>query len=141
MTDRRAEGNPATVPEMAKQAGESQSLPDWVEPSVWTSRMLAALNAGGKGGKWFSLIDKVSSLKNLRSAFRKVEGNKGAAGVDHVSIEQFAMHLETNLGSLSESLRKGTYRPQRIRRVCIPKPGSQEKRPLGIPTVIANCTF
>ena len=66
--------------------------------------MLEALNVGVKGGKWFRLIDKDSSLKNQKSDIRKVEVNKGAAGVDYVSIEQFAMRLETNLESLSESL-------------------------------------
>ena len=55
--------------------------------------------------------------------------------MDHVSIEQYAETLDANLARLSEALRTGTYRPQAIRRHYIPKPGSQEKRPLGIPTV------
>ena len=55
--------------------------------------------------------------------------------MDHVSIEDYAENLDANLARLSETLRTGTYRPQAIRRHYIPKPGSQEKRPLGIPTV------
>jgi RNA-directed DNA polymerase len=55
--------------------------------------------------------------------------------VDHQTIEMFERHLEENLGKLSQSLKDGSYRPQAIRREWIPKPGSQEKRPLGIPTV------
>ena len=81
------------------------------------------------------MIDKVYTLPALEAAFRKVEANKGAAGVDHVTIEMFADQLDVNLRRLVEELRDGTYRPQLIRRTWIPKPGSSEKRPLGIPTV------
>ena len=55
--------------------------------------------------------------------------------MDHVSIEDYAENLDANLARLSEALRTGSYRPQAIRRHYIPKQGSQEKRPLGIPTV------
>jgi RNA-directed DNA polymerase len=97
--------------------------------------MLAALEQGVKGGKWFSLIDKVHPERTLRAAFSQVAANEGAAGVDHVTITMFEAHLDEDLGRLSERLRNGTYRPQAIRRHYIPKPGTQEKRPLGIPTV------
>jgi RNA-directed DNA polymerase len=97
--------------------------------------MLATLAKGVTGGKWYSLIDKLYPIATLEAAFAAVKANQGAAGVDHVSIEDYAANLETNLGRLSETLRTGTYRPQAIRRHYIPKPGSQEKRPLGIPTV------
>jgi len=97
--------------------------------------MLAALEAGVQGGKWFSLIDKVYSLRNLRSAFAEVKRNDGKAGVDRVPIEVFEAHLEENLERLAKSLREGTYQPQAVRRVWIDKPGSRDKRPLGIPTV------
>jgi len=107
----------------------------WVEPTVWTERMLTALVEGVKGGKWFSLIDKVHPERNLNAAFFRVAANDGAAGVDHVTVTMFENRLETELANLSDALRTGTYRPQAIRRHWIPKPGSQEKRPLGIPTV------
>jgi RNA-directed DNA polymerase len=97
--------------------------------------MLAALEQGVKGGKWYSLMDKLHPEDTLDAAFEKVAANKGAAGVDHVTIEEFADDLDANLRRLSEGLRSGTYRPQAIQRRYIPKPGSQEKRPLGIPTV------
>jgi RNA-directed DNA polymerase len=97
--------------------------------------MLAALETGVKGGKWHSLIDKLYPIATLRAAFKAVKANRGAAGVDHVSIEDYASKLDANLERLSESLRTGTYHPQAIRRHFIPKPGSQEKRPLGIPTI------
>ena len=135
VTDRTAENRPAGVPEKAKQAGEIRDRWDWVEPSVWTERMLTALEEGVKGGKWFSLMDKVYAMPNLRSAFKKVKANRGKAGIDHQTIEMFESHLEENLERISKSLKEGNYRPQAIKRVWIPKPGSKEKRPLGIPTV------
>src|SRR5699024_8456968 len=64
-----------------------------------------------------------------------VASNKGSAGVDHVTVDMFAKHAEAHLSKLGEDLRQGTYRPQAIRRVDIPKPGSHQTRPLGIPTV------
>jgi len=97
--------------------------------------MLTALEEGVKGGKWYSLMDKVYALGNLRSAFKTVKTKGGAPGVDHQTIEMFERHLEENLEDLSQSLRESRYRPQAIRRKWIPKPGSKEKRPLGIPTV------
>jgi len=96
--------------------------------------MLTALEQGVKGGVWFSLIDKVWSPANLESAWARVKANDGAAGVDHVTVAMFERHLGTNLRGLSEQLRAGTYRPQAVRRVFIPKAGGGE-RPLGIPTV------
>lgn len=106
-----------------------------MEPTVWTERMLTALEVGVKGGKWYALIDKVSSLHNLRSSFTQVKRNKGGTGVDRVTIGMFEAHLEENLQRLATALFEGKYAPQAIRRVWIPKPGSREKRPLGIPTV------
>ena len=97
--------------------------------------MLAALEHGVKGGKWFSLIDKVYAPANLWAALDRVASNKGAPGVDHVTVEMFAEKAEANLTKLHDELRKEQYRPQSIRRKWIPKPGSKEQRPLGIPTV------
>ena len=107
----------------------------WTEPSVWTERMLTALERGVKGGCWFSLIDKVYALRNLQAAFAQVKANRGAAGVDHVTIEMFEDNLEANLTRVSEQLATGKYQPQAVRRKWIPKPESKQQRPLGIPTV------
>jgi RNA-directed DNA polymerase len=135
VTDRSTEEKPAVVPEPAKQAGEIRARWAWVEPEVWTERMLTALEQGVKGGKWFSVMDKVYTWGNLRKAFEQVKANGGAAGVDHQTIEMFERHLEQNLEKLAQSLKDGSYRPQAEKRVWIPKPGGKEKRPLGIPTV------
>jgi RNA-directed DNA polymerase len=115
--------------------GEIRARWAWVEAEVWTERMLTALEEGVLGGKWYSLMDKVYPVANLRKAFERVKANGGTAGVDHITVEEFERHLEANLEKLSQALKDGSYRPQAIRRVWIPKPGSKEKRPLGIPTV------
>ena len=119
----------------SKQVGDEPSRWAWTEPGIWTERMLTALENGVKGGQWFSLIDKVYRRSTLERAFAKVKVNRGGAGVDHITIGRFEQRLDRNLERLSEQLREGTYRPQAIRRVWIPKAGSHEKRPLGIPTV------
>lgn len=131
---RPTEDKPAIVP-LAQQAGEIRSRWRWVEPSAWTVRMLATLEQGVEGGKWFRLIDKVFSERNLLAAFQQVASNHGASGVDHVTVTQFESGLPETLWEVSDQLRHGTYRPQAIRRVHIPKPGTHETRPLGIPTV------
>ena len=111
MRVRQAEVEPASVPARAKQVGETRGRWSWVEPSVWSERMLAALEVGVKGGKWYSLIDKVISQGNLKSAFAQVKRNKGSAGVDRVTIRMFEAHLEENLQRLSVSLQEGSQVP------------------------------
>lgn len=107
----------------------------WVEHGVWTDSMLRSLERGIKGGKWFALIDKVYELKNLQSSFWKVWRNAGSAGIDGQSVKSFEAREEQQLQGLGEELRTQSYRPAAVKRVWIPKPGSQEKRPLGIPVV------
>jgi RNA-directed DNA polymerase len=97
--------------------------------------MLTALEEGVEGGKWFRLFDKVFSERNLLASFQKVARKKGAAGVDHVTTQDFERRLPGAIQELSTMLKEGTYVPQAIRRVHIPKPGTNETRPLGIPTV------
>jgi RNA-directed DNA polymerase len=126
---------PQAVPARATRDGEVRGRWSWTEPTIWTERMLTALEEGVKGGKWYSLNDKLQPEATLRAAFEHVAANRGAAGVDHVTTEQFADDLEANVRRLREELRTGRYRPQPIRRHWIPKPGSQDERPLGIPTV------
>ncbi|MBK8067676.1 MAG: group II intron reverse transcriptase/maturase [Rhodanobacteraceae bacterium] len=106
----------------------------WVDRTIWTERMLAALGNGVRGGKWFSLIDKVYRPATLRSAWQQVLVNRGAAGVDRVSVERFAGHLDRYLGELGQELESGRYRPLPVRRVEIEK-ADGKLRPLGIPTV------
>jgi RNA-directed DNA polymerase len=97
--------------------------------------MLTALEQGVKGGKWFSLIDKVWQPANLEAAWHRVQANGGAGGVDHQTVARFGRHVEQELANLGAALREDRYSPYGVKRVWIPKPGSAEKRPLGIPTV------
>jgi RNA-directed DNA polymerase len=97
--------------------------------------MLDALHQGVRGGKWHTLRDKVYNPLNLYSASASVLGNKGAAGVDHQTVAQFEDRQLGELARLEEELRTGKYQPRAVKRVWIPKPGSTEKRPLGIPCV------
>ncbi|MBI5603420.1 MAG: group II intron reverse transcriptase/maturase [Deltaproteobacteria bacterium] len=97
--------------------------------------MLEALEKGVKGGVWFSLNDKVHRPQVLLEAWQQVRGKGRAVGSDQQSLEQFEEQLTKNLAKLEEELRTGTYRPRPIRRTYIDKPGSKDKRPLGIPTV------
>jgi len=123
--------NLPTVPQ-AKQGREVSQKWQWTEASVWTQRMLAALERGVQGGKWFSLMDKVFAPATLALAWTKVRANKGAAGVDGQSVKRFAAKADMYLLELSTALREGTYRPQAVKRVEIPK-GDGRTRPLGIP--------
>jgi RNA-directed DNA polymerase len=98
--------------------------------------MLTRLTSGESADRvWFTLVDKTYAPANLQSAFEKVWRNGGSAGADQQTVAHFAQHAEAELARLAEQLRAGTYRPQPVRRAWIPKPGSQEKRPLGIPAV------
>ena len=131
---KRTEHTPATVPQ-AQQAGVAERLLATAKPCVWTTRMLTALITGAEGGPWFRLFDKVFAERNLLAAFQQVHEKKGAAGVDHVTTQEFARQIPEALWQLSDALKDGTYQPSAIRRVHIPKPGTSETRPLGIPTV------
>lgn len=132
---------PVTVPfSAARRAGEPNEKPasdisQWANRTVWTERMLNALTVGVRGGKWHALFDKVCSELNLVSAAAKVVSKRGSAGVDRQSTDNFSEHMIAELRQLREQLLTRAYRPQAVRRVQIPKPGSHQKRPLGIPTV------
>jgi RNA-directed DNA polymerase len=96
--------------------------------------MLAALENGVKGGKWFSLMDKVYAPCTLEAAWKRVARNKGAAGVDRISVERFAGRAERYLDEISQALCREDFAVSPVRRVYISKGGGGE-RPLGIPTV------
>ena len=115
-------------------ARELEAAMAGVDRSIWTDRMLAALDNGVKGRKWFSLIDKVHRSSTLASAWLQVYRNQGAAGVDRQSVSRFAAQSGRHLEELQADLAAGRYRPQAVRRIEIPK-GDGKTRPLAIPTV------
>lgn len=125
----------ARVPAADKQAEEDLWQRYGAERGVWTESMLIALERGLKGNKWFSLIDKVASERTLGIAWAKVQSNAGACGVDGITVGHFSKDSDRRLLAVNEHIKEGRYQPQPIRRVHIPKPGSAETRPLGIPTV------
>jgi len=130
------EVKPTPVAATPKQAGEARDPWWWVERSVWTERMLTRLTERELANRvWFTLVDKTYAPANLQSAFTKVRRNGGSAGVDRQTVAHFARQAEAELARLHEQMRDGTYRPQPARRAWLPKPGSKEKRPLGIPAV------
>jgi group II intron reverse transcriptase/maturase len=86
--------------------------------------------------KAHSLIGQVHDPRNLARAWARVKGNRGAGGVDRVSIDRFEHEHRRYLTVLHQRLAEGSYRPSPVRRVEIDKPGSTAKRPLGIPTVV-----
>jgi RNA-directed DNA polymerase len=132
MTQQAASGVPEKVTQGAEVRRRGQWW--WTEASIWTERMVSALGNGVKGGRWYSLMDKVVRPTTLEAAWRKVARNHGAAGVDGQSIERFAAQAEQYLQELQHSLEDGSYRPHPVKRVEIPKDDGRT-RPLGIPTV------
>ena len=131
---------PVTGPNQSQQAGDIHNRWWWVEPSVWTERMLTRLETNEPTTVWFRLWDKVTAERNLQAAFWAVWRNAGAPGVDGQTVQQFTEQEQAELAKLREELRNHRYRRQPARRVWIPKPGTTEKRPLGIPTVSSYCT-
>ena len=133
--DKPREQKPPRLAEKPQEGGETRTRWEWVEPTVWTERMLAALETGVEGGKWFRLIDKVWGEKNLGRALEKVVENGGSAGIDRRSVGEVERQREKEIEVLQRELRERSYHPQAVRRVWIEKLGSKEKRPLGIPAV------
>jgi RNA-directed DNA polymerase len=97
--------------------------------------MLAALARGLEGKQWYSLMDKIHSERTLRLAWEQVKSNAGGSGVDEVTIARYAKDCPSRLLDVKERLKQARYQPKPVKRVWIPKAGTKEKRPLGIPTV------
>jgi RNA-directed DNA polymerase len=133
--DRRNENIPLPVSEGDRHSGEVYGRWPWVERSVWTERMLETLERGPRNGVWHSLIDKVYAERTLWAAWEKVQANGGASGVDRETIGVFARTAKPRIEELSRQLREREYVPRPVKRVMIPKPGTSQERPLGIPTV------
>jgi len=82
------------------------------------------------------LMERIVSRENMQAAYRRVVNNKGAAGVDGMNVDELGDHLKANWPCIREALLAGSYRPQPVRKVEIPKPSGKGMRTLGIPTVL-----
>jgi retron-type reverse transcriptase len=81
------------------------------------------------------MMERILAPENLAEAWKRVKANKGAPGIDGMTIEAFPAFCRKHWPRIRQAMEKGTYRPAPVRRVFIPKPdGSQ--RPLGVPTVL-----
>lgn len=118
-----------------KQEGEDLWQRYKAQRGVWSERMLVALDEGVKGKKWYSLIDKVWSNRTLQLAWEQVLENAGACGMDCMTVGRFKNDSQKRLLAVNEQLKEDRYQPKPVKRTWIPKPGSAQKRPLGIPTV------
>ena len=94
----------ATVPTKDKQAEADLWQRHGAKRGVWTEAMLIALERGKEGNKWFSLIDKVRSVKTLGMAWETVRSNAGAGGVDRISVEFFDKDSQNRLLAVNERL-------------------------------------
>jgi len=81
------------------------------------------------------LLERIIDRNNLNEAFKRVRSNKGSHGIDGMKVDELLQYLKENGDSLRQSLLEGSYKPNPVRRVEIPKPDGK-KRPLGIPTVV-----
>lgn len=115
---------------------------EWIRHPAWTERMRAALKTlRESGGKWFSLIDRMYDPLQLQAAWDRIdrrttgEARRRGAGVDGVTVEKFVEQAREEIPRLGEELKAGTYHPRPVRRHWISKPGTNKKRPLGLPCV------
>ena len=158
LRDNRGEGRAATFIRRTKQ-GKAAGLPPQgkAQPRTRQARRKAPARldnarklqrtlyrvAKQQPERRFTLLyDKVCRQDILQEAWQRVKSNKGAAGVDEVDIDEIREYGEVRfLSEIAQELRDGSYRASLVRRVHIPKPGQPGKtRPLGIPTISANCT-
>ena len=82
------------------------------------------------------LMEQILQSDNLNQAYKKVKSNKGAGGVDGMSVDELLTFLKDNQKQLVQKLRDGKYKPNPVRRVEIPKETKGEFRKLGVPTVV-----
>src|SRR6266478_3170888 len=122
--DRRVE-----IPESHPEGSQR----NWREEGLGASRVTARRENSGPEAE--QLLEAVVERKNMWLALKQVERNKGAAGVDKITVEQLRAYMREHWLHIKEELLTGAYQPQPVRKVEIPKPGSQGMRMLGIPTV------
>jgi RNA-directed DNA polymerase len=101
-----------------------------------TGRQTATARGDSSGPGALTLIEQVVRRENLLAAHARVVQNAGAPGVDGMTVDELLPYCRTHWARLREQLLSGTYVPQPVRRVDIPKPDGRGTRTLGIPTVL-----
>ena len=81
------------------------------------------------------LFERILETYNLKAAFKRVKANKGAPGIDGITIEKYEQNLEEELNQLKEEIQSWSYKPTPVKRVEIPKPNGKGTRNLGIPII------
>jgi RNA-directed DNA polymerase len=96
---------------------------------------LTVTNESERPADTVRIMEEVCERANLKDALRQVKGNKGSAGIDHMTVDQLGDYLKQHWPAIREQLLNGTYEPKPVRRVEIPKPDGGVRK-LGIPTVL-----
>ncbi|HCX59832.1 MAG TPA: hypothetical protein DG355_04145, partial [Candidatus Cloacimonas sp.] len=102
---------------------------------VWASPRMEETETTNKAEQEGRLLEQILSSENMERAIKRVKSNKGAKGVDGMTVDDLDRWLAEQEDALRQSLLDGKYRPQPVRRVDIPK-DKGKTRPLGIPTVV-----
>ena len=132
-----SEVGPSPRPELVSGGSTASALPMTMKP---TGRVIAQrLLQLEHGASSEDLLERILSPGNLQAAWLRVKANRGAAGVDGMTIAQFPAFARQHWEKIRSRLMAGTYHPAPVRRVFIPKPNG-DLRPLGIPTVSSYCT-
>ena len=103
------------------------------------SESLRTMSAPESPARTDRMMEEIVERENLKEALRRVKANKGAPGVDGMTVDQLGDYLKQHWPAIREQLLSGTYRPKPVKRVEIPKPDGGVRK-LGIPTVNADCT-
>ena len=116
----------------ADQSGATRKEADGISRAAKRAELLSRLEE--QRALTTGIVDKIADYGALGQAFQQVKRNKGAGGVDGVTLEAYERDLTAHIRTLHEQLKAGTYRPQAVRLVEIPKPNGGTRR-LGIPTI------
>jgi RNA-directed DNA polymerase len=103
---------------------------------VYAHQRISENNAINTDFQTTGLLEKILDRGNLNEAYKRVKSNKGAGGVDGMSVDELLAFLRDNREQLIQQIENGKYKPNPVRRVEIPKEEKGKVRKLGIPTVV-----